>query len=247
VSAQDDVLAAFGEPRRPLVERAAVVEVEDAAVEVEEGLGEAAEPVAETEEPVAEVEGPAVEAEAVAVETVAVEAEEAAVEAEQPALPAGDVTVDAAEGAVEAEQRPVADGEESASEAVEPSLGDEESVAETAEQTVPAQAPSEPPQLYLDPSAFFTQLQAESAPEPKRRWPRLLLRYASALALAAAIGAGTAYHRPESPGPERRATAGRCTTPICGSTSFPCRRTPSSRRTAGSPPRTSCPGWPAGR
>ncbi|MFD0637992.1 hypothetical protein ACFQ9X_47010 [Catenulispora yoronensis] len=80
--------------------------------------------------------------------------------------------------------------------AADPSVAATEPVA-AAEATVaaPASEPtSAPGQLYLDPSAFFTQLQAESTPKPKpKRWPRLLLRYASALVVAGAVGAGTAY------------------------------------------------------
>jgi hypothetical protein len=48
-------------------------------------------------------------------------------------------------------------------------------------------------QPYLDPAAFFAQLQAEAAPKPPRRWPRLVLRYAAAVVVAGAVGAGTAY------------------------------------------------------
>ncbi|MEY9907138.1 hypothetical protein ABIA35_003363 [Catenulispora sp. MAP12-49] len=55
-----------------------------------------------------------------------------------------------------------------------------------------AEAPT-PTQPYLDPAAFFAQLQAEAAPKPKPRWPRLVLRYGSALVVAGAVGAGTAY------------------------------------------------------
>lgn len=49
-----------------------------------------------------------------------------------------------------------------------------------------------PVQLYLDPSAFFAELQAEVA-KPKRRWPQLAARYGLALVIAGAVAVGTAY------------------------------------------------------
>ncbi|WP_194925356.1 hypothetical protein [Catenulispora pinisilvae] len=58
---------------------------------------------------------------------------------------------------------------------------------------IPAFPAAAPAQTYLDPAAFFAQLHAESAPQPKRRHARLVLRYVSVLVLAGAIGAGTAY------------------------------------------------------
>lgn len=61
---------------------------------------------------------------------------------------------------------------------------------------MPVDASQLPPQPYLDPAAFFAQLQTESAAPAapaKRRWPRLVLRYASALVVAGAVGVGTGY------------------------------------------------------
>jgi hypothetical protein len=67
--------------------------------------------------------------------------------------------------------------------------GGEVGVGEQVSEPVEA-TPSQP---YLDPAAFFAELQAESAPQPKPGRRRLLVRYASALVLAVAVGAGTAY------------------------------------------------------
>lgn len=148
MSAQDDVLAAFGEPsgKAHAEDEAEVVEGGEVVEEEEEEVV--------VEEVVAEVEVVA-EAEAVE-ETEAEEVEEVA----------------AAE----------------AVEAVEASA-----VEASAAQVTEATATAPPAQPYLDPAAFFAQLQAEAAPKPKRRWPRLVLRYASALVVAGAVGAGTAY------------------------------------------------------
>jgi hypothetical protein len=68
------------------------------------------------------------------------------------------------------------------------------------EADAPGAAPSETTALaaaaqpYLDPAAFFTQLQAESAPQkPKPRWSRLVLRYGAAVVVAGAVAAGTMF------------------------------------------------------
>ncbi|MEY9934296.1 hypothetical protein ABH926_008961 [Catenulispora sp. GP43] len=68
-----------------------------------------------------------------------------------------------------------------------------ESEQAAGEQAAEPSAPAIPAQPYLDPAAFFAQLQAEAAPTPQRRWPRLALRYGSALVVAGALGVGTAY------------------------------------------------------
>ncbi|MEY9891822.1 hypothetical protein ABIA31_005494 [Catenulispora sp. MAP5-51] len=80
----------------------------------------------------------------------------------------------------------------------EPPAGAPESIAPAPIPTATTQTPAlaeapTPTQPYLDPAAFFAQLQAEAAPKPKPRWPRLVLRYGSALVVAGAVGAGTAY------------------------------------------------------
>ena len=138
MSAQDDVLAAFGEPLRK-----------------------------SRVEPEAEVFG---EAEAVGA--------------------AGQADPDAADGKVTAAtEQPETGGEASTA---EQATADHRPEAD-ASASAPASTPTPTAQPHLDPAAFFAQLQAETAPQPKRRWPRLVLRYASALVLVGAVGAGTAY------------------------------------------------------
>jgi hypothetical protein len=178
VSAQDDVLAAFGEPSRMAhveeeVETAEAAEALEPAAANEDGS--ATEERAEAGEPAeaSEVAAPAdQESEASEVEAADQESEEGNVEA----------------GA----------GKQPEAEATETTTGDEPQASEvkaTADATPPATAPTPAPpaQPYLDPAAFFAQLQAEAAPKPKRRWPRLVLRYVSALVVVGAVGAGTAY------------------------------------------------------
>ncbi|GAA1997573.1 hypothetical protein [Catenulispora subtropica] len=164
MSAQDDVLAAFGEPRKRVV-AAEETAAEETAAEVEEAVTEAG---------VTEAEG----AETAVAETVA--AEEQPEEQRVGTTPYEDAAAESEK--LEREVEPAEEPGTEADSSPEPVL------------PAPVQAvAAAPEQLYLDPSAFFTQLQAESAPKPKPRWPRLLLRYASALVLAGAVGAGTAY------------------------------------------------------
>jgi len=166
VSAQDDVLAAFGEPLKK-------AHVEEEAAEIVEPA-EAVEPV----EPSTEIGEPAeIDAE------IGESAEASDVEAAT-----GRETEDGATE-IAASPAPVPEANSDAG-AGEQLLADHHPEATA---TANAAAPAPPPQPYLDPAAFFAQLQAEAAPKPKRRWPRLVLRYASALALAGAVGAGTAY------------------------------------------------------
>ncbi|NUR29768.1 MAG: hypothetical protein HOV83_28620 [Catenulispora sp.] len=178
MSAQDDVLAAFGEPRKRVVEadEAPVAETEEAAVGAEEPVIEAEAAEDKAEKPLAEAAEPAAEIAEPTIEVPVAEAEE--VEPGESAETQTDT--EAATPAVD-EQAPSA-----ATAANQPTVP-------LQQQPQPQPQPQPPTQPYLDPSAFFTQLQAESTPAPERRWPRLLLRYASALALAGAVGAGTAY------------------------------------------------------
>jgi hypothetical protein len=184
VSAQDDLLAAFGEPER---DAEAVEPVE---------VGEPAEAV----EPAETIES---------AETVEAEDSAEVVEAAEAPAPAAEV-VEAAEAPTSADAAPSVRSEpvpqpEAATVVVEhPGLaGTDPAIAAQAsapgyapQASAPGYAPQFPPQQpYLDPAAFFAQLQSESAPAApkKRRWPRLVLRYASALVIAGALGAGTAY------------------------------------------------------
>lgn len=168
MSAQDDVLAAFGEPLKK-------AHVEEEAVEIVEPA-EAVEPV----EPSTEIGEPA---------EIDAEIGESAEASDVEAATGRETEDGATEIAAGAARVPEADSDAGAGAgagAGEQLLADHHSEASAA-------APAPPPQPYLDPAAFFAQLQAEAAPKPKRRWPRLVLRYASALALAGAVGAGTAY------------------------------------------------------
>ena len=162
MSAQDDVLAAFGEPLKK-------AHVEEEAVEIVEPA-EAVEPV----EPSTEIGEPA---------EIDAEIGESAEASDVEAATGRETEDGATEIAAGAARVPEADSDAGA--------GEQLFADHHPEATATAAAP--PPQPYLDPAAFFAQLQAEAAPKPKRRWPRLVLRYASALALAGAVGAGTAY------------------------------------------------------
>lgn len=183
MSAQDDLLAAFGE----LPEG---VDGDGTAVEEAAAVGEitAAEPIEETEsvaeiaaaeeitaaEPVEEAATVELMEEAEAVKVAEPIEDIAAAEEREPIKPAEPVEV----------AEPIEDI--AATGQIEPVEAAEAGSAE------PANAPASAAP-YLDPAAFFAQLQAEAAPPPKRRWPRLVLRYALALAVVGAVGAGTAY------------------------------------------------------
>ena len=144
MSAQDDVLAAFGEwPRRPVE-----VKADDAPA------------------PEQAIDGDHVEA--------SEKADEAETSAAKPTSESGPDSVPVEQ--VDGDQAETA-GESGAG------------VGEESSEPVDA-APDQP---YLDPAAFFAELQAESAPQPKPGRRPLLIRYASALLLAGAVGAVTAF------------------------------------------------------
>lgn len=192
MSAQDDVLAAFGEPSRKAHVEEEEVEVEEAAEAGEpaaaSGDGSATEERAEIGEPAEASAGIGEPAEANT--KIGEPAEASAVEA----VADQETEAGATEIAITATSVPEAGSEAGAGEQLAADHhqlpGDHHPEATT---NAAASVPAPPPQPYLDPAAFFAQLQAEAAPKPKRRWPRLVLRYASALVVAGVVGAGTAY------------------------------------------------------
>ncbi|MFL6117899.1 MAG: hypothetical protein ACJ786_42075 [Catenulispora sp.] len=222
MSAQDDVLAAFGEPRRGVVPVADVEpEADGAAGGPEVGAVADAEP-----EDSAASDGQPLTSESVAgdaqqVAVVDAEGESAADEAQQvSADPEGEAAADEAQqvsadaegeaaadeahqapadtegdaAAAEPEQVPVggAEDESAADEPQESPVADGESVDGVSQDANGETLTGASGQLYIDPSAFFDQLQAEVA-KPKRRWPQPVLRYGLALVIAGAVAAGTAY------------------------------------------------------
>jgi hypothetical protein len=219
VSAQDDVLAAFGEPPswpRTQDEAASDEAAGDGEVAVEEqtdnGHAEA-----DTSEQPAESGDASTAAEVAASEQPAEDNDPGEVaEATASKQPAGASNPGEVAEATASEQLAEANGvgaQAAASKIGDAGMATEPAASKPAPETSDADAPAEPPagapepiapapalaeaptptQPYLDPAAFFAQLQAEAAPKPKPRWPRLVLRYGSALVVAGAVGAGTAY------------------------------------------------------
>ena len=223
MSAQDDVLAAFGElPRKPQIEEIEEIEEIEAAEAAEvdvaknQSIGgpietgeesEATEPDASTREQQAAAgeESEAVATDAATDGSPALETHgESSVCAQEPASADSSPAPETGREPDTGEQDPAGAAPENggaqepaspvASPTPEPLTGEQDPAGAPTEPIPSIQPPAAAPgQPYLDPAAFFAQLQAEAAPKPKRRWPRLVLRYASALVVVGAIGAGTAY------------------------------------------------------
>ena len=206
MSAQDDVLAAFGElPRKkqpeardgkqaPTGQGQVGDDRAEAGAGTEAGGADAATGDAATSERTSELGPASATEEQVGGDRAEAGAETAAgaADASEPA-PAEQVGDGPAETGVEAEAG-AADAATASEPASAEQVGGGEPVSEAVDAT-PSQPnqPHQPHQPYLDPAAFFAELQAESVPQPKPSRRRLLLRYASALVLAGAVGAGTAF------------------------------------------------------
>jgi hypothetical protein len=202
VSAQDDVLAAFGAPRAASTAKAEAGEAElgEASAAGQAASGELAGAQAAEERGGEAEPGDDSAAEhdhASAPEQTTDAAPATASQAAEPGQASASQAEPGPAPASEAETAPAPAGA-TASQAAEPGRAPasqtEPAPTPAADQVTPAgPSPAALTQPYLDPAAFFAQLQAEAAPKPPRRWPRLVLRYAAAVVVAGAVGAGSAY------------------------------------------------------
>lgn len=202
MSAQDDVLAAFGE--LPWKVREAKADAESG----EAGDGEVEAGSAEAE--AGDAAGAADAADAAGEEPKAGPADAATGEEPAPAGPVGAERAETGEKAPASDSTEVDVGQTERAESGEKApagsntgVGDESELGHGSAPEGQASKPGESSgeqapepvaaQPYLDPAAFFAELQAETAPPPKPGGRRRLVRYAAAVVLAGAVGAGTAY------------------------------------------------------